>query len=154
MNNNIIGEQISLLRSKFGMTQDDLALKIGVSKQTVSNWETGLKTPRMGAIQKLSDLFNVSKGYIIEGADDFSDEIIGVYNQLNQKNKSEVVDFAKFKLEEQNKVIQLHADQNFSTDFDLAAHLVDPTRKFTEEETDGLKSYLSKAKEDYLNKNK
>lgn len=154
MNNNIIGEQISLLRSKFGMTQDDLASKIGVSKQTVSNWETGLKTPRMGAIQKLSDLFKVSKGYIIEGADDFSDEILDVYNQLDPKNKSEVVDFAKFKLEEQNKVVQLHKNYETSADVDLAAHLVDPTRKFTEEEIDGLKSYLSKAKEDYLNKNK
>lgn len=154
MNNNIIGEQISLLRSKFGMTQDDLASKIGVSKQTVSNWETGLKTPRMGAIQKLSDLFKVSKGYIIEGADDFSDEILDVYNQLDPKNKNEVVDFAKFKLEEQNKVVQLHKNYETSADVDLAAHLVDPTRKFTEEEIDGLKSYLSKAKEDYLNKNK
>lgn len=62
-----IPQQISLLRSRFGWTQQELADKIGYSKQTVSNWETGLKSPRMGAIQKIADLFGVSVGFIIEG---------------------------------------------------------------------------------------
>lgn len=66
---NIIGKQISELRNTRGYTQEDLALKIGVSKQTVSNWETGLKVPRMGAIQKIADHFNVSKSFIIDGKD-------------------------------------------------------------------------------------
>lgn len=66
MAESIIGRQIQSLRNKYRMTQEDLASKLGVSKQTVSNWETGLKTPRMGAIQKLSELFNVSKSFIIE----------------------------------------------------------------------------------------
>ncbi|EIP8062025.1 helix-turn-helix transcriptional regulator, partial [Enterococcus faecalis] len=35
MTNNIIGTQISLLRKKFGLTQEDLANKLGFSKQTV-----------------------------------------------------------------------------------------------------------------------
>ncbi|EMF0052943.1 helix-turn-helix transcriptional regulator, partial [Enterococcus hirae] len=70
MENNVIGTQISLLRKKFGLTQEDLANKLGFSKQTISNWETGLKTPRMGAIQKIADLFNVSKSFIIEGVEE------------------------------------------------------------------------------------
>lgn len=67
---NIISEQILYFRNKFGLTQEQLADKIDVSKQTISNWETGLKTPRMGAIQKMADLFGVSKGRLIEGPQD------------------------------------------------------------------------------------
>lgn len=62
-----IPQQITLLRSRFGWTQQQLADKIGFSKQTISNWETGLKVPRMGAIQKMSDLFGVSMSFIIDG---------------------------------------------------------------------------------------
>lgn len=70
MENNIIGEQISNLRNQKKITQEDLAIKLGYSKQTISNWETGLKTPRMGAIQKLADFFNVDKSFIIDGISD------------------------------------------------------------------------------------
>ena len=44
MAESIIGRQIQSLRNKYRMTQEDLASKLGVSKQTVSNWETGLTT--------------------------------------------------------------------------------------------------------------
>lgn len=62
-----MSNQIALLRSEFGWTQQELANKIGFSKQTISNWETGLKVPRMGAIQKMAALFGVSMGFIIDG---------------------------------------------------------------------------------------
>lgn len=70
MPENIIGSQIKKLRGRFRMSQPQLADKIGVSKQTVSNWETGLKSPRMGKVQQLSDLFDVSINYIIKGEED------------------------------------------------------------------------------------
>lgn len=60
-------QQISLLRSQFGWTQQKLADRIGFSKQTISNWETGLKVPRMGAIYKMANLFGVSVDFIIGG---------------------------------------------------------------------------------------
>lgn len=64
-----IGSQIKKLRSSRGWSQVQLADKLGVSRQTVSNWETNLKVPRMGALQKISDLFKVSIGYITDGED-------------------------------------------------------------------------------------
>ena len=104
MTNNIIGTQISLLRKKFGLTQEDLANKLGFSKQTVSNWETGLKTPRMGAIQKIADLFNVSKSFIIEGIDESKNSSIEkIYNQLESPRQEKVYVFAKNQLDEQEK---------------------------------------------------
>lgn len=149
MDSNILGTQISSLRNKYGMTQEELALKIDVSKQTISNWETGLKTPRMGAIQKLSDLFNVSKSFIIEGSDDLSDEFSLVYNQLNSKNKREVIEFAKFKLKEQNKIVPLkkseatdNKDKNLEV---LAAHIDENT---TEDEMDEITAFIDSLRDE------
>ncbi|MGF1919053.1 S24 family peptidase [Enterococcus faecalis] len=100
---NIIGTQIMLLRKRFGLTQEDLALKLGYSKQTISNWETGLKTPRMGAIQKISDLFNVSKSFIIEGDQPTTTltEITDISAKLEEKRQVTVLNVAKKELSEQ-----------------------------------------------------
>ena len=61
---NSIASQIKKLRKSRGWTQPQLADKLSVSKQTISNWETGIKVPRMGSLQKLADLFNVKIGEI------------------------------------------------------------------------------------------
>lgn len=137
MAENIIGHQIHSLRDKHRMTQEDLAMKIGVSKQTISNWETGLKTPRMGAIQNLSNLFNVSKSYIIEGKEENQDEIFAIYNQLDDSRKKEVVEFAKYKLVEKNR-----SNSKENQIFTLAAHSDDPNRIVTDEDLDNINSVL------------
>ncbi|MDT2479090.1 helix-turn-helix domain-containing protein [Enterococcus avium] len=132
MAENIIGRQIQTLRNKYRMTQEDLASKLGVSKQTVSNWETGLKTPRMGAIQKLSELFNVSKSFIIEGKQDNQDGLLAIYDQLDDARKNEVIDFAKFKLVEQNR----------SQIFTIAAHSDDPNKIVSDDDLNNINSAL------------
>lgn len=132
MAESIIGRQIQSLRNKYRMTQEDLASKLGVSKQTVSNWETGLKTPRMGAIQKLSELFNVSKSFIIEGKQDNQDGLLAIYDQLDDARKNEVIDFAKFKLVEQNR----------SQIFTLAAHSDDPNKIVSDDDLSNINSAL------------
>lgn len=105
---NIIGKQILKLRNSRGYTQEDLALKLGVSKQTVSNWETGLKSPRMGAIQKMAEMFNVNKSFIIDGIEDIpASSIETIYNQLDPPRKAKVYNFAEYQLKEQNKKPQL-----------------------------------------------
>lgn len=103
---NIIGSQIVNLRNSHGYTQDDLAKLLGYSKQTISNWETGLKTPRMGAIQKLADIFKVNKSYIIDGVKN-PDKLFSIYEQLNDERKNNVYNYANDQLEEQNKVVQM-----------------------------------------------
>ncbi|MCK8628164.1 XRE family transcriptional regulator, partial [Fructobacillus cardui] len=103
---NIISSQIVNLRNSRGYTQDDLAKLLGYSKQTISNWETGLKTPRMGAIQKLADIFNVNKSYIIDGVKN-PDKLFSIYEQLNDERKNNVYHYANDQLEEQNKVVQM-----------------------------------------------
>ncbi len=65
-----IGKNIKFLRESKGLTQEELGKIIGVSGKTVSSWELETKTPRMGAMQRLSDFFQVKKSDIIEDDND------------------------------------------------------------------------------------
>ena len=53
-------EIILKLREKSGMSQDELAEKLFVTRQAVSRWETGKTTPDIDTLKKLSKLFDVS----------------------------------------------------------------------------------------------
>ena len=55
-----LAEKILSLRTERGMSQDDLAEKLDVSRQSVSKWETAQSTPDLDKIIKLADLFGVS----------------------------------------------------------------------------------------------
>jgi transcriptional regulator with XRE-family HTH domain len=58
-------ERIKTQRIKLGILQQDLADRLGVSKQTVSHWETGQRNPEADTIKKLADIFNVSSDYLL-----------------------------------------------------------------------------------------
>ena len=61
-----IGKNIQSLRLRHGLSQKELATIAGVSDKAVSAWEKDRITPRMGAIQKMADYFNIKKSDIIE----------------------------------------------------------------------------------------
>lgn len=55
-----IGKKIYQLRKLSGMTQDQLAEKLHVSRQTISKWEQGATMPDLESVVRLSQLFQVS----------------------------------------------------------------------------------------------
>jgi transcriptional regulator with XRE-family HTH domain len=55
-----IGQTIRRLRDEAGLTQDELALRLGVSDKTISKWETGGGLPDITQIVPLSQIFGVS----------------------------------------------------------------------------------------------
>ena len=55
-----LGEKICTLRTGKGLSQEDLAAKLEVSRQSVSKWETGQSVPDLEKIIRLADLFGVS----------------------------------------------------------------------------------------------
>lgn len=61
-----ISENIKALRERFDLTQAQLGEIAGVSDKAVSTWENGANTPRMGAIQRMADYFQIPKSDIIE----------------------------------------------------------------------------------------
>ena len=55
-----LSEKILDLRKQQGMSQENLAEKLGVSRQAVSHWEVGSALPDASNIRQLSRLFGVT----------------------------------------------------------------------------------------------
>lgn len=53
------------LRRRAGMLQKEIAISVGVTRATVSEWETGRKNPTGDRLFKLAELFDVSTGVIL-----------------------------------------------------------------------------------------
>ncbi len=66
MNMNIISKYLQFLRKSNNYTQDDLAKKLGISRQAVSKWETGAAIPDPEVLLKISKLYNVTINDILE----------------------------------------------------------------------------------------
>ena len=62
----ILADKIIELRKKNGWSQEDLAEKLDVSRQSVSKWESAQSVPDMGRIVKLSEIFGVSTDYLLK----------------------------------------------------------------------------------------
>ena len=61
----MLSKKIYELRMSFGWTQVQLAQKLGVTKQTVSNWENDNIQPSIDMLIKISKVFNVSADYLL-----------------------------------------------------------------------------------------
>lgn len=62
----MFGDMIQMLRRSRNFNQVQLAEKLGVSKQTVSNWENNNILPSIDMLLKISKLFSVSCDYLLE----------------------------------------------------------------------------------------
>ncbi len=62
-----LGKRIRDLRNQHSMTQDDLAERLYVSRQTVSSWENDKSYPDIHSLLMISDLFNVSLDTLVKG---------------------------------------------------------------------------------------
>lgn len=59
-----LDERLYQLRKQKGLTQADVAEKLGISRQAVSRWEIGAAIPTLENIKILSELFDVSVEYL------------------------------------------------------------------------------------------
>ncbi len=62
-----IGRFLKELRNGTGLTQETLAEKLGVSRRTVSRWETGTNMPDFDLLIEMSDLYEVDLREILDG---------------------------------------------------------------------------------------
>ena len=60
------GEKLIRLRRKNGMSQEQLAAKIGITRQSVSKWESGSTLPELAKLIAISELFDVSVDYLVK----------------------------------------------------------------------------------------
>lgn len=59
-------EKLAELRRRESMSQEQLAEKLGVTRQSVSKWESGAAAPELGKLIALSDIFSVSVDYLVK----------------------------------------------------------------------------------------
>ncbi len=72
----ILADKIIDLRKKAGWSQEELADKLGVSRQSVSKWEGAQSIPDMNKILQLSDLFGVSTDYLLKDSLEASEPVL------------------------------------------------------------------------------
>ncbi len=80
------GEKLLELRTKYSLSQEELAYKLGVSRQAVSKWELGPSLPETGSIISISEMFNVSLDYLLKDVpqnEDFDKLVIRFVNSAN-----------------------------------------------------------------------
>lgn len=66
-----IGYKLKNARLKKSMTQEEVAEKLFVSRQSISNWENNKTYPDIGNVIALSDLYQISLDELLKGSDNF-----------------------------------------------------------------------------------
>lgn len=61
----MLNTNIKMLRIARGLNQVELAKKLSVTKQTVSNWENDNIQPSIDMLERIADFFNVSTDYLL-----------------------------------------------------------------------------------------
>lgn len=62
----MLSERIYRFRRKSGLSQEQLAEKIGVSRQAVSKWESGTSTPELEKLLALSECFQITLDELVK----------------------------------------------------------------------------------------
>ena len=94
MINQKIGSFIAQLRKDHGMTQEQLAEKIGVSNRSISRWENGNTLPDYGLLQSLSTVLNVSIAELLAGqrlaGNPCAEDLVSLALELAQREKKDL----------------------------------------------------------------
>ena len=81
-----VGEQIKKYRGELKLSQEAFAEKIYVSRQTISNWETGKNYPDINSLLRMSEIFGVSVDVLLKGDVEKMQKIV---------NETDIEDFRK-----------------------------------------------------------
>ena len=80
-------EKLQNLRKQHGLTQEELAAKLFVSRTAISKWESGRGYPNIDSLKEISKFFSVSIDELLS-----SDELINAAQDENRKNISDLLD--------------------------------------------------------------
>ncbi len=99
----ILAEKIMKYRKENGWSQEDLAAQLGVSRQSVSKWESTASIPDLDKILKMSELFGVSTDYLLK--DDLEEEP-GIV-KIKDKPDTSMENIRKVSVEDANTFMDL-----------------------------------------------
>ena len=82
-----IGEKLRDARNQKGLTQEEVADEIHVSRQTISNWENNRSYPDIISVILLSDLYQMSLDVLLKGDKDMIEHLKESTNIVNSNKK-------------------------------------------------------------------
>lgn len=84
-----LGERLLIYRNRVGLSQEKLAEKIGVTRQTVSKWETNQSTPDFDKIIPLCEILGITTEELIKGEKTTNNEsgIEGIEQEANRAKR-------------------------------------------------------------------
>ena len=84
-------ERLKKLRKDTGLTQVDVASKLGISQQAYASWERGVKKPTQENLVKIAQILNVSVDYLVGNSQETSNELdnIELLFRMNSKGLTE-----------------------------------------------------------------
>lgn len=90
----MFNENLKTIRKAKGYTQEELAIKINVVRQTVSKWEKGLSVPDADILSRIADVLEVSVSELLgtpieeeENRNELAEQLAKVSEQLAIKNR-------------------------------------------------------------------
>ena len=114
----VIGEKITELRKKYNYTQESLAEKIGVTRQTLSNWESNITSPDLNQASLLCKELKININDLLDNELelDVKDNSNNILNKLVGKKVILNFDYENYydmDIEYQGKVKVLSIDDEF-----------------------------------------
>ena len=90
----MFSENLKAMRKAKGNTQEELAIKLNVTRQTISKWEKGLSVPDVDFLFKIADVLETNVGTLLGGAimdevnkDTVAEQLAKISEQLAIKNR-------------------------------------------------------------------
>ena len=100
------GEALRKIRNEKSMTQDELAILLGTSKQVISRYENGQRSPKVSVVAEFAERLGVSIGYLTGDGDsepetypEISDLDLALYGEIrvmSEAKKREALDLFRF----------------------------------------------------------
>lgn len=115
----ILSEKILTLRKQCNWSQEDLAEKCGVSRQSVSKWEGGISIPDLDKILLLSQLFGVSTDFLLKDNLTFEETDISAADECDSNVR-------RVSLAEANDFMELSAKNAPQMAFGVSLCIVSP----------------------------
>ena len=87
----MLGDSIKALRKSKGLTQEELAIRLNVVRQTVSKWEKGISVPDAEALQEIADVLEVDIQQLLGGNIETKQDSSELVEQLARINEQLII---------------------------------------------------------------
>jgi len=137
-----LGENIKSYRKKLNLSQEELGLKSGLSRNAIYNYEKGKRQPNIEAITRIAKELNVSLSALINGDDPFSKDLLRYVLVAYKKNTNNLINV-------ENLIVILSNECNISCA--KLSEIIYEDSNLNANEIEAVFSYIKKLDEDTYN---